>query len=267
MASFLPLVRGGMTWHQTSSRAAVPVNPTTTTAGRCPPPFASSTLEPWATPVRWPHVRIHPRERKVPEPRTRPCRRAASARATGRAIVRQVQVFLMDEPVSNLKTAVVTHDQVEALTMGDRVALPQARRSARGGHPREAFARPANAFVYGLIGSPAMNIFRLTRPGGHGTGWSPPAVAPLPRRRHRGGHHRPGRQHLSQGTARAHRAAHRGRHTLSRRGPLRDCRQRRDRRPRTGAATVGSRRGGGPASATRDLRPLPPSPALREPRR
>ncbi|MGW3940507.1 ABC transporter ATP-binding protein [Streptomyces phaeochromogenes] len=102
--------------------------------------------------------------------------------AMGRAIVREPQVFLMDEPLSNLDaklrvqtrtqiaslqrrlgttTVYVTHDQVEALTMGDRVAVLKDGRLQQVGTPKEVFRRPANAFVGGFIGSPAMNLFRL----------------------------------------------------------------------------------------------------------
>ena len=99
--------------------------------------------------------------------------------AMGRAIVRQPQVFLMDEPLSNLDaklrvqtrtqiaalqrrlevtTVYVTHDQVEAMTMGDRVAVLRDGVLQQCAPPRELFARPANAFVAGFIGSPAMNL-------------------------------------------------------------------------------------------------------------
>lgn len=100
--------------------------------------------------------------------------------AMGRAIVREPQVFLMDEPLSNLDaklrvqtrtqiaslqrrlgvtTVYVTHDQVEALTMGDRIAVLKDGVLQQVGTPRELYERPANVFVAGFIGSPAMNIF------------------------------------------------------------------------------------------------------------
>ena len=100
--------------------------------------------------------------------------------AMGRAIVRQPQVFLMDEPLSNLDaklrvqtrtqiaslqrrlgvtTVYVTHDQVEAMTMGDRVAVLKDGLLQQCATPRELFTRPANSFVAGFIGSPAMNLF------------------------------------------------------------------------------------------------------------
>jgi multiple sugar transport system ATP-binding protein len=102
--------------------------------------------------------------------------------AMGRAIVRSPQVFLMDEPLSNLDaklrvqtrtqiaslqrrlgvtTVYVTHDQVEAMTMGDRVAVLKDGHLMQVGSPRELYDRPANAFVAGFIGSPAMNLFTL----------------------------------------------------------------------------------------------------------
>ena len=99
--------------------------------------------------------------------------------AMGRAIVRQPQVFLMDEPLSNLDaklrvqtrtqiaslqrrlgvtTVYVTHDQTEALTMGDRIAVLKDGLLQQVGTPREMYDRPNNVFVAGFIGSPAMNI-------------------------------------------------------------------------------------------------------------
>ncbi|WGD37012.1 sn-glycerol-3-phosphate ABC transporter ATP-binding protein UgpC [Lysinibacter sp. HNR] len=100
--------------------------------------------------------------------------------AMGRAIVRQPQVFLMDEPLSNLDaklrvqtrtqiaslqrrlgvtTVYVTHDQTEALTMGDRIAVLKDGILQQVGTPRELLDSPANVFVAGFIGSPAMNLF------------------------------------------------------------------------------------------------------------
>jgi len=104
--------------------------------------------------------------------------------AMGRAIVREPQVFLMDEPLSNLDaklrvstrtqiaalqrrlgitTVYVTHDQVEAMTMGDRVAVLKDGLLMQCASPIELYDRPANVFVAGFIGSPAMNIrdFRI----------------------------------------------------------------------------------------------------------
>ncbi|MHC3472741.1 ABC transporter ATP-binding protein [Streptomyces sp. 7R007] len=102
--------------------------------------------------------------------------------AMGRAIVREPQVFLMDEPLSNLDaklrvqtrtqiavlqrrlgttTVYVTHDQVEAMTMGDRLAVMKDGVLQQVGTPHEVFTHPANTFVGGFIGSPAMNLFRL----------------------------------------------------------------------------------------------------------
>jgi multiple sugar transport system ATP-binding protein len=100
--------------------------------------------------------------------------------AMGRAIVRSPQVFLMDEPLSNLDaklrvqtrtqiasltrrlgvtTVYVTHDQTEALTMGDRIAVLKDGVLQQVGTPRELYAQPKNVFVAGFIGSPAMNLF------------------------------------------------------------------------------------------------------------
>src|SRR5712692_2405603 len=99
--------------------------------------------------------------------------------ALGRAIVREPQVFLMDEPLSNLDaqlrvatraeiidlhrripttTIYVTHDQVEAMTMGDRVAVLSGGLIQQFGVPQELYDHPLNIFVAGFIGSPAMNF-------------------------------------------------------------------------------------------------------------
>ncbi len=108
--------------------------------------------------------------------------------AMGRAIVRQPKVFLMDEPLSNLDaklrvqtrtqiaalqrrlgvtTVYVTHDQVEAMTMGDRVAVLKDGLLQQCASPKELFTNPVNLFVAGFIGSPAMNFLpgRLTDEG------------------------------------------------------------------------------------------------------
>jgi multiple sugar transport system ATP-binding protein len=99
--------------------------------------------------------------------------------ALGRAIGREPDVFLMDEPLSNLDatlrvatraelvrlhqrlgitTIYVTHDQIEAMTMGDRIVVVRSGAVQQVGSPRELFERPANLFVAGFIGSPAMNL-------------------------------------------------------------------------------------------------------------
>jgi multiple sugar transport system ATP-binding protein len=99
--------------------------------------------------------------------------------ALGRAIVREPDVFLMDEPLSNLDAALrvqtraeiqrlqkqlgtttiyVTHDQVEAMTMGDRIAVMKKGVLQQIGTPEEVYTRPTNVFVAGFIGSPAMNV-------------------------------------------------------------------------------------------------------------
>ena len=114
--------------------------------------------------------------------------------AMGRAIVRDAKVFLMDEPLSNLDaklrvsmraeiakihrrigatTIYVTHDQTEAMTLADRIVIMSASKSADGttgrieqiGAPKELYNEPANKFVAGFIGSPAMNFFEVTVDG------------------------------------------------------------------------------------------------------
>ncbi|HWH06603.1 MAG TPA: sn-glycerol-3-phosphate ABC transporter ATP-binding protein UgpC [Gaiellaceae bacterium] len=103
--------------------------------------------------------------------------------AMGRAIVRHPQAFLMDEPLSNLDaklrvqmradiaklqrelgttTIYVTHDQVEAMTMGDRVAVMRRGELQQVAPPQELYDRPVNLFVGGFIGSPAMNLVEAT---------------------------------------------------------------------------------------------------------
>src|SRR3954451_15814693 len=103
--------------------------------------------------------------------------------AMGRAIIRKPRVFLMDEPLSNLDaqlrvqmraeiaelqarldttTVYVAHDQAEAMTLGDRVAVLSDGRLQQCATPRELYARPTNVFVAGFIGSPAMNLCSCT---------------------------------------------------------------------------------------------------------
>jgi multiple sugar transport system ATP-binding protein len=110
--------------------------------------------------------------------------------AMGRAIVRQPQVFLMDEPLSNLDaklrvqtrtqiaalqrqlgvtTVYVTHDQTEAMTMGDRVAVMNDGVLQQCATPRELFTAPVNEFVAGFIGSPSMNLLPATTSDGDAT--------------------------------------------------------------------------------------------------
>jgi multiple sugar transport system ATP-binding protein len=107
--------------------------------------------------------------------------------AMGRAIVREPKVFCMDEPLSNLDaqlrvstrtqiaelqrrlqvtTVYVTHDQVEAMTMGDRVAVLRDGQLQQFASPTELYDRPANVFVAGFIGSPSMNRFEGTLESG-----------------------------------------------------------------------------------------------------
>jgi len=120
--------------------------------------------------------------------------------ALGRAIVREPAVFLMDEPLSNLdaklrvqtraeiarlhqrlKTTVVyvTHDQVEAMTMGTRIAVMNTGDLLQVGTPQELYDHPRNRFVAGFIGSPAMNFVSLTVQDDHlkGTGFDFPIPA------------------------------------------------------------------------------------------
>jgi multiple sugar transport system ATP-binding protein len=122
--------------------------------------------------------------------------------AMGRAIVRDPKVFLFDEPLSNLDaklrvamrseikalhqrlkttTVYVTHDQIEAMTMADRIAVMNEGRIEQLGDPLELYDRPANLFVAQFIGSPAMNVFDGVSKGnaieGLGSRW--PVAAPV----------------------------------------------------------------------------------------
>src|SRR6185295_5530854 len=118
--------------------------------------------------------------------------------ALGRALVREPQVFLMDEPLSNLDaklrtqtrgeikrlqqdvqttTVYVTHDQVEAMTMGDRIAVMNDGVLEQCGTPEELYERPANRFVAGFIGSPAMSFFVPSELGVSANGHPPTAIA------------------------------------------------------------------------------------------
>jgi multiple sugar transport system ATP-binding protein len=126
--------------------------------------------------------------------------------AIGRAIVREPQVFLFDEPLSNLDASLrvdmrgqiarlhrdlaatmifVTHDQVEAMTLATRIVVLRAGRIEQTGTPREIYHNPANTFVAGFMGSPPMNLFPVTSgegntlhlPGG-GTLSAPVPVTP-----------------------------------------------------------------------------------------
>jgi ABC-type sugar transport system ATPase subunit len=107
--------------------------------------------------------------------------------AIGRAIVREPRLFLMDEPLSNLDaklreslrvelqhlqktqgntTLFVTHDQIEALTMADRIAILNQGRVIQVGTPSEIYDRPATTFVATLVGTPRINLFRAKREDG-----------------------------------------------------------------------------------------------------
>ena len=108
----------------------------------------------------------------------------------GRAIVREPAAFLMDEPLSNLDaklrvqtraeiaklqsdlnvtTIYVTHDQVEAMTMGDRVAVMRKGALQQVADPQTLYDRPVNLFVGGFIGSPAMNLLDATVEASNGS--------------------------------------------------------------------------------------------------
>jgi multiple sugar transport system ATP-binding protein len=125
--------------------------------------------------------------------------------AMGRAIVRDPQVFLFDEPLSNLDaklrvhmraeikelhqrlrttTVFVTHDQIEAMTMADKIVVMQGGRIEQIGAPLELYDRPTNLFVAEFIGSPSMNLIRgTTAPGGvaaHGRTLPVAGAAELP---------------------------------------------------------------------------------------
>jgi multiple sugar transport system ATP-binding protein len=124
--------------------------------------------------------------------------------AMGRALVREPAAFLMDEPLSNLDaklrvqvraeikeiqrrtgttTIYVTHDQVEAMTLGDRVAVLDRGRLQQVAPPRDLYEHPANVFVAGFVGNPPMNLFPAaivasiaSRPGARTAGVRPEAV-------------------------------------------------------------------------------------------
>ncbi len=110
--------------------------------------------------------------------------------AMGRALVREPEAFLLDEPLSNLDaklrvqvrgdlkrlhhrlgitTVYVTHDQVEAMTLGDRVAVMASGILQQLGPPQDVYDQPANLFVAGFIGSPPMNLLRASVTGGIAT--------------------------------------------------------------------------------------------------
>ncbi len=121
--------------------------------------------------------------------------------AMGRAMVREPRVFLLDEPLSNLDaklrvqmrteiarlqrrlgttTVYVTHDQTEAMTLGDRIAVMRGGRVLQVGTPRELYERPGSLFVAGFIGSPAMNFLPARVDGSRCRLELPIGVLPLP---------------------------------------------------------------------------------------
>ena len=121
--------------------------------------------------------------------------------AMGRAIVRDPQVFLFDEPLSNLDAKLrvqmrteikalhqrlrttsvyVTHDQVEAMTMAERIVVMNLGRVEQVGRPLDLYDRPANLFVAGFIGSPAMNFIEATGRGGQDAAAADGTALPLP---------------------------------------------------------------------------------------
>jgi multiple sugar transport system ATP-binding protein len=127
--------------------------------------------------------------------------------AMGRAIVRNPQVFLFDEPLSNLDaklrvqmrseikelhqrlkvtTVYVTHDQIEAMTMADKIVVMNNGNIEQAGRPLDLYDKPANMFVAGFIGSPAMNLLKGTVSGGmlrtdDGTAWPLPVNGSRPK--------------------------------------------------------------------------------------
>jgi multiple sugar transport system ATP-binding protein len=127
--------------------------------------------------------------------------------AMGRAIVRNPQVFLFDEPLSNLDaklrvqmrseikelhqrlavtTVYVTHDQIEAMTMADKIVVMNNGYIEQAGRPLDLYDRPANLFVAGFIGSPAMNMLKGTVTNGalhteDGTAWPLPVNGARPK--------------------------------------------------------------------------------------
>jgi len=124
--------------------------------------------------------------------------------ALGRSMIQEPRAFLMDEPLSNLDAALrvqmrteliefhsrvkgtilyVTHDQVEAMTMGDRVAVMNKVRFEQVGTPQEIYTRPANLYVATFMGSPRMNVLEAVvtdgRLGAEGISWEIPAGLPV----------------------------------------------------------------------------------------
>ena len=194
--------------------------------------------------------------------------------ALGRALVRDPVVFLMDEPLSNLDaklrvqtrgeikrlqkeigttTVYVTHDQVEAMTLGDRIAVMNHGRLEQVGTPAELYDEPANVFVAGFVGSPGMSFAPAGRLG-LDLGAAPETIVGV----------RPEHARTLGGGRRPARPARRG-------GRVRRGARARDlhrRPPRRGHPPRAVRRGavGGAARRPRQLRPRPRGPALLRPR-
>ena len=172
--------------------------------------------------------------------------------AIGRAIVRTPKLFLFDEPLSNLDAALrvntrieiarlhralaatmiyVTHDQVEAMTLADRIVVLNAGRIEQVGAPMELYNNPANTFVAGFIGSPQMNFLEAgpARPARQDPRHPPRAPRPPPRGRRHPRHHLPRRAPRRRDQRlRPHRPARPADRPPLRRAPLR---RRRDRPP------------------------------------
>ena len=163
----------------------------------------------------------------------------------GRAIVREPQVFLMDEPLSNLDaklrvqtrtqiallqerlgvtTVYVTHDQVEAMTMGDRVAALKDGVLMQCDTPQNLYDRPANVFVAGFIGSPAMNLLDLKLVEGGAMFGDQPSAAGSQRDERRRSHWRgPGNGRAPPGGPRDHHRERLAVHGQPGRGPWCRC--------------------------------------------
>ena len=176
--------------------------------------------------------------------------------AMGRAIVRDPQVFLFDEPLSNLDaklrvqmrteikelhqrlkttTVYVTHDQIEAMTMADKIVVMHDGIVEQIGAPLDLYDRPANLFVAGFIGSPAMNFVhgKMRANGSAALRVGPKGVAPAARRRAAGRRRPAGRLWHASRALRHRRRRPRGRGRGGRADRLGDAGRRQARRPGT----------------------------------